>query len=590
MRKFLLFSTYDKILKILPDYLKRKFWWLLGLIAITSIIDMAGLAIFIPIISALAEPALLENGVLGAIRKFFPAETAEAYLLQLFLTGFGFMLFRTIFVIYSQVVQSRFGFEIAEYIGQKSFQYYLSVDLELASKLDSATIVRDLTHSNQQFARFLVLPVLLITAELLVVLFVITGIAIYNIEVLLLSALTIFPVVFLFQFLVKRKLRSYGVQQHEHMLQLYSTSNRGIFGLMDVLLRNKTEQLVQDYQKVLVKFNNINSKTNVLAIVPAKLFELVTILGLLVIFIYGTYISKNSTQILPLITIYAAAGYRLIPSLTKIMPSLMQLEQYSFLFNTLKKPLADHSGISTPNAESAVEPVLFKQAVQLENIRFNYKESNHAVLQDVSLQLKKGEIIGLIGKSGSGKSTLVNLLIGFYKPDSGQITIDGQLLSENQRRSWMNQISYVQQTPYLEKGSLASNIAFLETAIDSERLNKAIEGASLLELVNGRDPFSIQIDELGKNLSGGQRQRVIIARALYHNSSLIILDEATSALDNETEEEINQTIYRLKGTGITLLVIAHRFSTLKHTDRIYRMEAGKMLDPVQYESLTSQKA
>ncbi|MCG7859184.1 ATP-binding cassette domain-containing protein, partial [Flavihumibacter sediminis] len=121
--------------------------------------------------------------------------------------------------------------------------------------------------------------------------------------------------------------------------------------------------------------------------------------------------------------------------------------------------------------------------------------------------------------------------------------------------------------------------------IDHDRLNKSIIAASLDGFVNGRDPYQIQIEEMGKNLSGGQKQRVIIARALYHNSSLIILDEATSALDNETEEAINQTIEQLRGSGITILIIAHRFSTLKHTDRIVRLEGGRIKEVLQYNSL-----
>lgn len=554
------------------------------MIIVTSIIDIAGLALFIPIISAVAEPELLNKGLLGSIKDFFPANNPDTFLFQLFLVGFVFMLFRTFFVVYSQRVQSKFGFQIAEYIGQKTFQYYLHAELETISKLDSSKIIRELTQSPQHFARFLVLPILLITAELVVVLFIVTGIALYNIEVLLLICCTIFPVVFLFQFMVKRKLRAYGQQQHEFTPELYSNSNRGIFGLIDVRLRNKTNLLIQEYRQVLAKLNSINIKTNVLAIVPAKLFELVTILGLLVIFVYGTYISKNTTQILPLITIYAAAGYRLIPSLTKIMPSLMQLEQYSYLFKVFQDPLTGNQDSEIDNNKFQV-PVVFDKEIELENISFVYKKSNHRVLDNISLTIKKGEIIGLIGKSGSGKSTLVNLLIGFYKPDSGKISVDGQLLGQNQWRGWMNQISYVQQSPYLEKGNLASNIAFLETEIDRERLKRAIESASLSSFVKDKDPFELEIDELGKNLSGGQKQRVIIARALYHNSSVIILDEATSALDNETEDEINQTIHRLKGTGITIIVIAHRFSTLRHTDRIYRMEAGKVVDSLQYESL-----
>ncbi len=584
MRKFILLSSYNKILDSLPPAKKKKFWGLLALILLTSIIDIAGLAVFIPIISAVAEPELLNKGFLLTLKTYLPGSDNRDFLLLLFLTGFFFMVFRTLFVLYSQRVQSKFCFEIAEYIGEKTFEHYLSSDFETVTKLDSAKVIRELTQSPQHFARFLVLPVLLITAEIVVIALITLGIACYNIEVLLLVCGTIFPVVFLFQLLVKRKLQAYGKQQHEYTPELYSNSNRGIYGLVDVRLRNKGERLIGDYKSVLKVLNAISINTNVLAMIPAKLFELVTVLGLLIIFIYGAYISGNPSQILPLITVYAAAGYRLIPSLTKIMPSLMQLEQYGYLFKVYQ-PVLEKKIQTVSLSGSQPVSVSFDKEIQFQNISFAFKKNEQPILKDISLQISKGEILGLIGKSGSGKSTLVNLLIGFYKPVSGEIRIDGKPLESNQALSWMNEISYVQQSPYLERGSLAANIAFLEQEIDTDRLKKAITAASLDGFVNGRDPYQIQIDEMGKNLSGGQKQRVIIARALYHNSSLIILDEATSALDNETEEAINQTIEQLRGSGITILIIAHRFSTLKHTDRIIRLEAGRIKEILQYNSL-----
>ena len=139
----------------------------------------------------------------------------------------------------------------------------------------------------------------------------------------------------------------------------------------------------------------------------------------------------------------------------------------------------------------------------------------------------------------------------------------------------MDKISYVQQGPYLEKGSLSMNVAFLENEVNTERLQNALKAASLSNFVDLRDPDSILIEEMGKNLSGGQKQRIAIARALYHKSEIIILDEATSALDNETEQEINETIRQLKNTGVTILIIAHRVSTLKHCDQIYEIENRK---------------
>lgn len=568
MKTFL--STYKKVFNLLTEDFKKRFWILQAVILLTSIVDLAGLAAFIPVLSAVADPELLEGeGVLARLKQFSGVQENNYFLLVLFASALAFFVLRAIFIFFSNWIQNKFVFDLNEYIGKTTYQYYMDSPFEEFQKRDSAEVVRELTVNPQHFARFLVMPLLMLSTEVLVIVMIVGGIAIYNFEVFLLLIGTIFPVAYIFNKLVKARMNRYGVEQNILTPKLYANSNRGMFGFVDVKLRNKEDVLLNDYQKVLQRLNRIGLVTSVLSIMPAKLFELVTVAGLLVLFIYSAFYVQNPTLVLPLIALYAAAGYRVIPSLSKIVPAFMQLEQYSYLFEVFSKPLSVKKDL---HITKQTEDISFEKSIELRNLTFQFLGANTPLFENVNLSIKKGEIIGLVGKSGSGKTTLVKVLAGFLKLKSGQIYIDDTLISTKNSKAWMQKISYVQQSPYIEAGSLASNIAFLEKEIDEKRLQYAIKQASLNEFLEGRDSKDIMLEENGKNLSGGQKQRVVIARALYHQASFIILDEATSALDNETELAITQTVQSLKGTGVTIIIIAHRLSTLEGVDRIINID------------------
>jgi ABC-type multidrug transport system fused ATPase/permease subunit len=577
------FQTFRNVFKLLPKALRKRFIWIQILIFVTGFVDLFGLAVFIPILSAVADPQVLEGtGKLVELKAFLGIESNEIFLLYLFIGALVFFFFRTAFILFSQWIQGKFVYDIYEYIGSTTYKFYLRQRYEEFMKLDTSQIVRELTVSPQHFANFLVRSLLLVNSEFIVLLMVVVGIAVYDFRVFLLIVTTIFPVAVLFNILIKKRMNKFGTTKNKYTPILYDKSIRGAFGFIDIKLRQKEEVLIEDYLKTLKKLNKISLKTSVLKVVPAKLFELVTVSGLLMIYIYGVFIADNPGVILSLIALYAAAGYRVLPSLNKITPAFIQMQHYTYLFEVYKNPLK-----KAPTAFKPIEnkPITFEYDIVLDHINFKFRGSDKLLFKGLETRVKKDEIVGVIGKSGSGKTTLAKLISGFIYPENGEILVDNIPLTDETRSSWMQKISYVQQSPYIEKGSLTNNIAFLEDEVDRERLMNAIQKASLSNLLDGSNPDEFLIEENGKNLSGGQKQRIIIARALYHNAELIILDEATSALDHETENEINETLKNLKGYGVTVIVIAHRYTTLKYTDRIIEMESGDIIAEKKYEQL-----
>jgi ABC-type multidrug transport system fused ATPase/permease subunit len=237
------------------------------------------------------------------------------------------------------------------------------------------------------------------------------------------------------------------------------------------------------------------------------------------------------------------------------------------------------------------QPLQFQHELAVEHVYFRFPSQDPAeapALNDISFRIKRGEKIGFVGASGSGKTTLMNLLLRFYREQQGRVLVDGQPLTPHHLRAWYELVGYVKQDTFLMEATIRDNITLGATAeeVDMGRLQAALDQASLAEFVSklpqGLDTF---IGERGSKLSGGQRQRIGIARALYKQAEILLLDEATSALDNETEREVNEAITRLAHTNITILIIAHRLTTLRECDRIYELRDGRVVAERQYAEL-----
>tara|TARA_B100000378_G_scaffold227909_1_gene192258 strand:- start:315 stop:2147 length:1833 start_codon:yes stop_codon:yes gene_type:complete len=225
-----------------------------------------------------------------------------------------------------------------------------------------------------------------------------------------------------------------------------------------------------------------------------------------------------------------------------------------------------------------VELDVFNNAIEFDQIHFEYSDADERVLDGVSFTIKKGEIVALVGPSGSGKSTIADLIPRFFDVSKGALRIDGKNVRKISFSSLRGSMGIVTQEVILFNDTIRKNIAYGQSDVTEEAIQKAAEAANALEFIKQTpDGFDTLIGERGVNLSGGQKQRLAIARALLKNPPILILDEATSALDTESEKMVQKAIEVLMKDR-TVLVIAHRLSTVQNADKIVVLDKGKILE------------
>ena len=574
------FTSLSKSYKILSNNLRKKFVLTQFLVLFTSLVDLFGFAVFIPVFSIIFNPSVLNTNLFFLnIRTFLNFHNEDYFQIFLLLSALFVFFLRSIFIIYSLKIQKKFTLIISEYIGHRLYNYYLNLDFLSFSKLDQSHILRELTISPSNFSKHIINPLLLLISEILIILFIVIAMAIYDFKAFVLIFITLIPSAFFFQKLVKKRIKDVGEKMNELSPFFYENSLRGVYGFSDVKLRNKEKKIINDYDMTLAKLNNHGLISSILNILPSKLFELIAVIGIVIIFLYSKFILYDSLSSVKLISIYLAASYKVIPSLSKLIPSLMSLEQYSYLFSVYKLPFSEPKSIFNS----------FDKKFKIDNFllidKISFSHNDKPIFDNFSLKINKGEMLGIIGKSGVGKTTLINIITGLIHPEKGSLKVDSTSIDKSNIKKWQLNVAYVKQEPYLERGSLIDNIAFLDDEYDIERVKIAASMASLDDLINGNDIHDIKIEEFGKNLSAGQKQRIIIARSLYNDCDLILFDESTSALDVKTEKKIVDIFLELKKKNVTIVIIAHRFSTLKYTDRIIELENGGIKSILDYSEL-----
>jgi ATP-binding cassette, subfamily B, bacterial PglK len=545
-----------------------------------------GLAAMLPVFSIMLKDNFIqESPFLFSI--YSGMGFASEKIFALFLCGclMFIIILKNVLSVLILRYQSSFSFSLYSYFSTQLQKYFYHLGYLNFKKTNSNFVVSYVNNHPAFFAQYFLLPALTLINEFTVVLLLVLGIILYSPQIVLLLICTVFPLSIAAYLYVRRKIDGVGLKKAEFGALLNKSIHQSIEGYVDVKTLVKEGYFFNLYKKLVRDNSKLSISSNVLMSVPSKVIEAGMVLGIISLLLFGLFAMKNKAELATLLSMFAIAAYRILPSVNRMMASILSIKEHQYTVDVIAevKPEVMYENYD----EGSVQPLNFEKGISVENISYAYV-STEKIINKVSFDIRKGETIGIIGRSGSGKTTLVNILLRFLEESEGSIKVDDVVLNSSNIREWRHLIGYVQQNVYIIDGTLAENIAFGvdQKDVDEMKLRRAIETASLSELVD-RLPMGVNthIGERGAQISGGQRQRVGIARALYSDAKILFFDEATSALDTETEMEITESIKKLAEQHLTMLIIAHRYSTLRYCDKIIELEKGKIKSVQAYSEL-----
>ncbi len=579
-------SALSKALNSLKVHLsttqKKQMAGLSLLIFISALFDVFGLASILPLVKIATEPTLIfKTEALNYLYHKGNFSTEKNFLLFIICFVFVFFLFKTLFGLFVNYLQTKFSTAVAYNITKKQFEKYFNLNYYQFSSLKSSSIIHHVINNPISYITWVVLPLIMLLSETIIVILIVGGIAIYDYKLFVFISIIIGPATWIIYKLLKNKSTHIGLEMNKIFPQSMGTLNQTIQGYIDIKLADKEDFYESKFLRLQKSYHSLNMKSYLHNLIPMRANEMVALSGVILIFIYAIFLTDNTASTIVMVSLFAAAAYRLMPSLNRIISSLVYIQKNLGALENLNL-FEGEIKIS----EESQETIKFNDSIHLENISFKFPNTTKNIIDDISFSIKKGEKIGIIGSSGSGKTTLINILLKFHNEYEGVIKIDDTVLKNQHLKSWRKLIGYVKQDIFLMDASIIDNITFNESQPDEQRLKLAIEQSSLKSFItNLPEGLNTRIGERGSSLSGGQKQRLSIARSLYRNAEILIFDEATSALDNQTEQEVSDSIDALSKTQKTIIIIAHRLTTLKNCDRIYELKDGKIAAIHQYADL-----
>lgn len=543
-----------------------------ALLLIGVFMEMLGLGLMLPILSIMLNKEIgTQYPALKPALEFLGNPTQTQLVIGGLIVLVCFYVFKLIFILFLNWRQARFTSRLSAEIAHKLLSGYLKMPYAFHLQRNSSQLISNIQGEVSIFST-VTQAVMTLQTEISIII----GAAamLIFVEPVGATIVTFFLGISAVGFhrLTRKKLLSWGLKRQKYDQQINKHVIQALNGVKDVKLLGRESYFLSRFSESNYAKIAINTKQQTLLQFPRVYLELLSVIGLAGLIILMMIQKKPVEQFIPTLGIFVSAAFRMIPSLNRIMASTQSIRFAQPVVNILYDELVLIQSVPEPSNREQID---FRTNIRLHNLHFRYDSATNEALKNVSFSIPSGSTVGFIGPSGSGKSTLVDVILGLLTPSAGEVLVDNSNIQSG-IRAWQDQIGYVPQSIYLTDDTIRRNIAFgIPTEqIDDASVEKALKSAQLDEYINslpeGLETF---VGERGVRLSGGQRQRIGIARALYRNPSVLVLDEATSALDTNTEKGVMQAITALKGTK-TILIVAHRLSTVENCDILYRFNHG----------------
>lgn len=580
-------QIYSKLSALLTRRDKRNGVLLLIITLIGALLEVAGVGAIPAFVAVINSPEAILSNSWG--RAAYDALGLESTRQMIFWAALGLIAvfaFKNAWLAFVAYARARYSGNRQAEISNKLFQAYLRAPYTFHLQRNTAELLRNATSEAQAIAGGVLLSSLSLIMETLVLLLIFTLLFVVEPLVTISTFVVLGGITVVFYRATRSRINAYAESELKSRKGAVQSVNQGLGGLKEARVLGRQEHFFDSYTVNTWRLAHASRFKSFISALPRLFLETLGIIGLLGVTALLVAQGREMAAIVPTLTLLAAAVVRLMPSFTKISSDFVALQWGDRALTAVHNDLIELRNLATLEMTASEDPLAFETALELQDLQYRYPEAADDALRGVSLTIPKNHSVAFVGPSGSGKTTIADVILGLLTPTGGQIRIDGVDVQTN-LPGWQSKIGYIPQTIYLTDDSIRRNVAFglNDEDISDEAIWTALDAAQLRELVeslpDGLDTF---VGEEGVRLSGGQRQRIGIARALYHQPEVLVMDEATSALDNETERRIVEALEALQGEH-TLLVIAHRLSTVRNCNTLFFLRDGQLEASGTYDEL-----
>lgn len=570
-------KLFKRILAVLTSRQKKVLSVLFVMMLIGAILETVGTSLLLPFITvAMAPDSIQENETMALVFQIFGFESTNAFLLFLVFVLIGVYLGKNIYLYFLYYSQYKFIYDGQYETSRKLFREYLKRPYEFFLDASTPVMMRHIM-SDVTGVYSLLLTMLQFMTEMIIFVALIIVSIVVNPVMTIIMGLLLGGIILVNKKLLGPILRKFGHQVQVNSALTTKWMMQAINGIKEAKVLNKEDYFAEQYEASSKSQSQIMKRQNSLQNLPRLSIETVIMVGLLALVGVLLLGGGSLNDMLGQIAVLAYVAMRIMPSANRLVSAINQMAYYEPSLTAVENIIQESNKKEAILIEKKeVVPMTFEKEVALEHITYAYPNTEKNILQDAGVTIPIGKSVGFVGPSGAGKSTAVDILLGLLKPQAGKVTVDGVDITTNMP-GWYQKVGYVPQMIFMLDDTIRNNVAYgvEESCISDEQVWYALKEAQLDEFVRSLpEGLDTSIGERGVRLSGGQRQRIGIARAMYTDPQIMIFDEATSALDNDTEAAIMEAIERLHGRK-TLLIIAHRLTTIEKCDAVYRVENQK---------------
>jgi ATP-binding cassette, subfamily B, bacterial PglK len=557
---------------------------------IASMLEVLGIGMITVFASIIANPDLV-FGIdrLEPIWAFTGIETDGDLLVYGALVLISVIILKNAYIVFFKYVQARYIWKRFSDIGGNLFKYYMNASYEFHLHRNSAQLLRNVTQETQHMVTGVLGPILLIIMEIMLITSIFIFLLIAEPVITLVVALLLGGGGGLFLKTIKGKTKRYGHIAHDERELMIRTVNEGLGGFKDARVLNREEWFTKRFVDRITNYGKSLTFKEFASKISKPVIETIAVTGMLMVALLLFLQGRGVESVIPVLSLFGAATMRLMPTIRELVAQFTSIRYNSYSVHPIYNDSLKLKENTIPKDElksKDIRPLRLQHSIIFNGVSYRYPGNHEPAIDNLTLEIPRGYAVGFVGASGAGKTTLGDLLLGLLNPNDGKVLVDGVDIHDN-LPGWYKNVGYIPQFIFLADSTVKQNIAFglPEEEISEEKLKNAIKAAQLESLI-GELPMGVDtvIGERGIRLSGGQRQRVGIARALYNDPDVLMMDEATSSLDNLTEYYVMEALEALKGER-TIIMIAHRLTTVMNCDVLYLMERGKIVQQGTYSEL-----